>query len=92
MMVKIQPHGSTMTMNCGVIDMIVMDTSALFASSSKFVPPDVEQARRAAIARLRYPLNLGDCFAYALAKTRGCPIVTRDGDFKKADCEILSPP
>ncbi|HEX3557202.1 MAG TPA: type II toxin-antitoxin system VapC family toxin [Thermoanaerobaculia bacterium] len=31
------------------------------------MPPDVEQARIVAEARFRYPLNLGDCFAYALA-------------------------
>ena len=34
----------------------------------RFVPPSVEHAEIAAAARLRFPLNLGDCFAYALAK------------------------
>ena len=65
--------------------------ATLFHSSIKFVPPDVEQARLAAAARLKYPLNLGDCFAYALAQTRGCPILTLDSDFKNTDCEILAP-
>jgi ribonuclease VapC len=58
----------------------------------RFVAPDAEQARLAAIARLRYPLNLGDCFAYALARTESCPILTLDPDFRKTDCEILLPP
>jgi uncharacterized protein with PIN domain len=40
----------------------------LLTSGIRFVPPDVEQAKIAAEARLRYPLNLGDCFAYALAR------------------------
>jgi uncharacterized protein with PIN domain len=35
--------------------------AALLSSGIRFVPPDVEQARIAAEARLRYPLNLGDC-------------------------------
>lgn len=39
----------------------------LLSSGIRFVPPDVEQARIVAEARFRYPLNLGDCFAYALA-------------------------
>jgi ribonuclease VapC len=30
-------------------------------------------------------LNFGDCFAYALAKERGCPLLYVGGDFAKTD-------
>jgi ribonuclease VapC len=56
-----------------------------------FVPPDTEQARLAAEARLRYPMNLGDCFAYALAKVSREPVLTLDRDFLGADVEIVGP-
>ena len=63
----------------------------LLASGIRFVPPDVEQAKIAAEARLRYPLNLGDCFAYALAIVEDCPILTRDGDFRAVDRPVVLP-
>src|SRR3954452_6768457 len=47
-------------------------------SGIRFVPPDVQQASIASHARIRYPLNLGDCFAYALASVERCPILTLD--------------
>jgi ribonuclease VapC len=56
------------------------------------VPPDVDQARVAAAARLRYPLNLGDCFAYALAVADDCAIMTLDDDFHRTDRPIVVPP
>ncbi len=57
----------------------------------RFVAPDVEQARRAAKARLKYPLNLGDCFAYALAHTKGVGIITLDSDFRSVDVPVVLP-
>jgi ribonuclease VapC len=57
-----------------------------------FVPPSSSQAQVAADARGRYPLNLGDCFAYALAKERGEPLITLDVDFRRTDIEVLLPP
>jgi uncharacterized protein with PIN domain len=63
----------------------------LLASGIRFVPPDVEQAKIAAEARLRYPLNLGDCFVYALAVVEDCPILTRDGDFRAVDRPVVLP-
>jgi ribonuclease VapC len=30
-------------------------------------------------------LNFGDCFAYALAKARGCPLLFVGGDFAQTD-------
>lgn len=57
----------------------------------RFVPPSTEQARIAAEARLRYPLNLGDCFAYALARAEDDRILTLDKDFRNLDLEVLLP-
>ncbi len=63
----------------------------LFESGIRFVAPDVEQARIAARARLQYPLNLGDCFAYALAVREDCPILTLDRDFRRVDQPVVLP-
>lgn len=57
----------------------------------RFVAPDVEQAQIAAEARMKFPLNLGDCFAYALAKQEDCPILTLDKDFKVLDHRVIHP-
>jgi len=63
----------------------------LMTSSIRFVPPDIEQAKLAAKARIQFPINLGDCFSYALAKKEKCSILTLDADFRKVDCPILMP-
>ncbi len=63
----------------------------VLTSGIHFVAPDVEQARLAAAARLRYPLNLGDCFAYALARQLGCAILAVDRDFRAVDVPVRSP-
>lgn len=63
----------------------------LLASGIRFVAPDVEQARTASSARLRFPLNLGDCFAYALAFAEGCPILTLDEDFRRLGHPVVLP-
>ncbi len=63
----------------------------LLASGIRFVPPDIEQARVAAEARLRYPLNFGDCFAYALAAAEDLPILTLDTAFRVVDRHVLLP-
>src|SRR2546423_983131 len=46
------------------------------ATGISFVAPDAAQAIIAARARLTFPLNLGDCFAYALAKAEDLPLLT----------------
>ena len=61
------------------------------SSSIRLVPPGVRHAELAASARLRYPLNLGDCFAYALAKEEGCPVLTLDRDFRGTDVVAVLP-
>lgn len=59
-------------------------------SPIEFIPVDKEQALVAAEARLKFPINLGDSFAYALAKTLNEPLLTLDSDFKKTDLNILT--
>ena len=57
----------------------------------RFVPPSIEHSKIAAKARKKYPLNLGDCFAYALAKSESCSVITLDKDFKNTDLDIVTP-
>lgn len=49
------------------------------------------QAEIAARARLLFPLNMGDCFAYALAKEEDCPLLTLDRDFRNTDITVVLP-
>lgn len=55
----------------------------------EILPTDLEQTRIAIEARLRFGrgvLNMGDCFAYALAKTHGDGILLYKGDdFTRTD-------
>lgn len=58
-------------------------------------PVTVEQARLARQAyrdygkgRHRAGLNFGDCFAYALAKDKGEPLLFKGQDFRKTDVEV----
>ncbi len=39
----------------------------------------------------RHPtsLNVGDCFAYALAKTSSEPLLAKGQDFRQADLQLL---
>jgi ribonuclease VapC len=64
---------------------------AIDATSIRLIPPTAQQAEIAAAARLRYPLNLGDCFAYALAKHEGRPLLTLDRDFRRCDIAVILP-
>lgn len=63
----------------------------ILESGIRFVAPDADQARTAARARLRFPLNLGDCFAYALAVAEKSSILTLDGDFRMLDVPVILP-
>lgn len=60
-------------------------------------PVTVEQCRLAREAyrdygkgRHRAGLNFGDCFAYALAKAKGEPLLFKGDDFKKTDVEAAA--
>ncbi|MEP9386518.1 type II toxin-antitoxin system VapC family toxin [Mesorhizobium sp. KR9-304] len=61
----------------------------------EIVPFDVEQLTAAREAYIRYGrgsgnatvLNMGDCFSYALAKTRNLPLLFKGDDFIHTDIE-----
>jgi ribonuclease VapC len=64
---------------------------AIESSSIRLIAPTPRQAEIAAAARLKYPLNLGDCFCYALAKDEDCPVLTLDRDFRRVDVPVILP-
>jgi len=75
------------------LDALVLDLAI------EIVPFDEELARasRAAFVRFgkgRHPasLNLGDCVSYALAQTRGLPLLYKGNDLARTDVVSASPP
>jgi ribonuclease VapC len=66
----------------------------------EIVPFTVEQARIARIAYQQFgrgsghpaQLNMGDCFAYALARDLGEPLLFKGGDFALTDIELVTEP
>jgi ribonuclease VapC len=59
------------------------------------ITPEQAKVAREAYQRFgkgRHParLNLGDCFAYALAKARGEPLLFKGADFAKTDIEAAA--
>jgi len=65
--------------------------AAIEATGIRIVPSTLAHAELAAAARLKYPLNFGDCFAYALAKHEDLPLLTLDRDFRKTDITVVTP-
>jgi ribonuclease VapC len=64
----------------------------LYRLSVEIVPVDAAQVEVARAGWRRYgkgrhpaSLNFGDCFAYALSKTSGEPLLAKGGDFPKTD-------
>lgn len=79
---------------------MVVDTSALLAIllGVRPVAVDADQAvlARQAFARFgrgraRAGLNLGDCFAYALARATGRPLLFEGADFAQTDVRAAAP-
>ncbi len=68
-----------------------VEEEVVSSGAIRFVPPDTAQARAAAAARLRFPLNLGDCFAYALAVAEKTPLLTLDRDLLATGHPVLTP-
>ena len=76
------------------IDAMLADFHAFLQTSLiALAPVDEAQARVALTARIKYGrgfghparLNYSDCFAYALAKTRGLPLLYKGNDFTHTD-------
>lgn len=63
----------------------------ILGSNIRFIAPDQIQAQIAAKARIEFSINLGDCFAYALARVENCPILTLDSDFTRVDVPVVLP-
>ena len=68
----------------------------LHKAAIEIVPVDADQAEIARHAyrqfgRGRHPagLNYGDCFAYALARSAGEPLLCKGEDFRKTDVAIV---
>jgi ribonuclease VapC len=66
----------------------------LYRGEIEIVPVDREQAEIARVAwrrfgkgRHRAALNFGDCFAYALAKITGSPLLFKGADFALTDID-----
>ncbi len=69
--------------------------TTISAQIAGFAAEDLAFARRAfsqfGKGRHRAQLNFGDCFAYALAKSTGEPLLFKGGDFAHTDIEDASP-
>jgi ribonuclease VapC len=71
----------------------------LSVAAIRCLPIASEEADTALVAAARYgkgrghpaQLNLGDCFAYALAFHEGTPVLTLDRDFRKTNVDIVYP-
>ena len=68
----------------------------LYRAAIEIVAVDQDQAETARIAwrrfgKGRHPagLNYGDCFAYALAKSRGLPLLFQGDDFSQTDIDAV---
>lgn len=81
--------------NSGVVDLNTLIASASMA----IIPFDNDQAMIAADAYSRYGrgrhpagLNFGDCFAYALSKQTGEPLLFKGDDFVNTDVVSVTHP
>ncbi len=54
----------------------------------KIINPDMDTTVSAARLKARHPVAYADCFAAALAKVKGMPIVTGDPEFKRFEDEV----
>jgi len=69
---------------------VAMDLLA--QSQIEFLAPDLQIALLVAKARQEFPLNFGDCFAYAHAKLLDEPLLTLDADFLNTDLAAVLHP
>jgi ribonuclease VapC len=94
------PHLRMSTVNLAEVLILLQDRQpqlfeeleeVVLTGGIRFVAPTVAHAKTAAEARHRFPLNLGDCFAYALAVAENVPVLTLDADFARTDIPVLLP-
>ena len=71
----------------------------IYRAAIEIVAVDQDQAETARIAWRRFGegrhpagLNYGDCFAYALAKSRRSPLLFRGDDFLRTDIDVVPLP
>lgn len=71
----------------------------MYRSGIEVVAVDQDQAETARVAWRRFgkgrhpaALNYGDCFAYALARTRCLPLLFRGNDFSQTDIDCVPVP
>ncbi len=78
---------------------MVVDTSILLSiflgeNHAEWAADKLEENRGQTVmstVNLAETLNLGDCFAYALACAEGCGILTLDRDFRSVDVPVDLP-
>ena len=68
----------------------------IYRADIEIIPLDPDQAEIARIAWRRFgkgrhpaALNYGDCFAYALARSRRLPLLYQGDDFSQTDIESV---
>ncbi len=66
--------------------------AALAALGVEPLEADFPLLQAAIAARSRFPLNFGDCFAYAHARLRGEALLTLDADFLSTDLPVVLHP
>lgn len=75
-----------------VVDRFVRDASIeVVAFDGDLAARALEGWRRFGKGRHRAELNLGDCFAYALAVERGVPVLCVGEDFAATDLDVVRP-
>jgi ribonuclease VapC len=74
---------------------MIVDTSVAVALAALGIEPleaAREVVRQAIAARSAFPLNFGDCFAYAHARLRGEALITLGDDFLRTDLPLVLHP
>jgi ribonuclease VapC len=66
------------------IDTVAVDSSQAFVARDAFI--------RYGKGNHAAGLNFGDCFSYALAKTRDEPLLFKGDDFSQTDVAVAGPP
>jgi ribonuclease VapC len=76
-----------------MLDALIGD-SRISIRSVSVIQAELAREAHLTYGKGRHParLNLGDCFAYALARESGRPLLYKGGDFARTDIEPALPP